>query len=128
MCIILSLMMCVTFMAKLNAQEGLIQFEEPQIPSPNAAALGEYGDFPVSYHTGVPNISIPIYTLTEGSLQFLISLSYHSSGIQVDEVASWVGLGWSLNAGGVITRMINGTPDEGGFLNVSNDPRTAIAT
>ncbi|MEL6627463.1 MAG: hypothetical protein AAFQ92_18215 [Bacteroidota bacterium] len=110
----------------LIAQQGPIKFEEPQFPSPNAAALGEYGDFPVSYHTGVPNISIPIYTVTEGSLQVPISLSYHSSGIQVDEVASWVGLGWSLNAGGVITRMINGTPDEGGFLNELPYPRVAV--
>lgn len=46
-----------------------------------------------------------------------MSLSYHASGIKVDEVATWVGAGWSLNSGGVITRNIIGTPDEvGGFL------------
>ena len=81
--------------------------------SPNAASLGKYGDIPVSHHTGVPNISIPIHTLTEGELSVPISLSYHSSGIKVDELASWVGLGWSLNAGGAITRTIVGAHDEG---------------
>lgn len=85
----------------------------PTFPSPNAASLGKYGDIPVSYHTGVPNISIPIYTVTQGSLSLPISLSYHSSGLKVDEVASNVGLGWSLNAGGMITRSVNGGPDEG---------------
>ncbi|MEJ0034332.1 MAG: hypothetical protein WDO15_30130 [Bacteroidota bacterium] len=73
-------------------------------PSPNAASLGKYGDIPVGYHTGVPNISIPLYELKEGDVNLPVSLSYHASGVRVAEVASWVGLGWSLNAGGVITR------------------------
>ena len=80
--------------------------ELPQItpPSPNAASLGQYGDIPVSYYTGVPNISIPLYTINSGEIKLPISLSYHSSGIKVTQEASWVGLGWALNAGGVITR------------------------
>lgn len=82
------------------------------IASPNAAALGKYGDIPVSYHTGIPNISIPIYTIKDGSLSLPVSLSYHASGLRVDELASWVGAGWSLNAGGVITRTVRGLPDE----------------
>jgi hypothetical protein len=91
----------------------IAQVKEPAFPTPNAASLGKYGDIPVSYHTGVPEISIPIYTIREGQLSVQISLSYHSSGIKVSETASWVGLGWSLNAGGMITRTVNGGPDEG---------------
>jgi YD repeat-containing protein len=87
--------------------------KDPTYPSPNAASLGKYGDIPVSYHTGVPEVFIPIYTIQEGSLSVPVSLSYHSSGIRVDEIASWVGLGWSLNAGGMITRSVHGGPDEG---------------
>jgi hypothetical protein len=81
--------------------------------APNAASLGKYGDIPVSLHTGVPNISIPIYEVKNKDLSLPISLSYHSSGIRVAETASWVGLGWALNAGGVITRTVQGMPDEG---------------
>jgi YD repeat-containing protein len=92
---------------------------EPKFQSPNAAALGKFGDTPISYHTGVPEISIPLYTVQEGSLSVPISISYHSSGVRVDEMASWVGLGWSLSAGGSITRTINGGPDEGRAEGVS---------
>lgn len=82
-------------------------------PSPNAMAFQKYGDIPVSTHTGVPNISIPIHTATSGDIALPISLSYHASGIKVNEEASKVGLGWVLNAGGMISRSIVGTDDFG---------------
>lgn len=85
------------------------------IASPNAASLGKYGDIPVSYHTGIPQIDIPIYTVKSGSLQLPVSLSYHAGGLKVQEQASWVGAGWTLNAGGVITRTVNGAPDDRGL-------------
>ncbi len=44
-------------------------------------------------------------------------MNYHASGIKVGENASWVGAGWALNAGGVITRTVRGLPDEKGTLN-----------
>ncbi len=84
------------------------------MPAPNAASLGRYGDVPVSYFTGVPNISIPIHTVQSGPLSLPVSLSYHAGGIRVGEPVSWVGTGWSLNAGGIITRTILGLPDECG--------------
>ncbi|CAN5438544.1 hypothetical protein BH09BAC3_BH09BAC3_35950 [soil metagenome] len=81
-------------------------------PSPDAASLGKYGEWPVGLYTGVPQISIPIYELKGRSISVPISVSYHASGIQVGEIASRVGLGWSLNAGGAITRSVRGLPDE----------------
>ncbi|HYG53325.1 MAG TPA: hypothetical protein VD905_20645, partial [Flavobacteriales bacterium] len=39
-----------------------------------------------------------------------INISYHS-GIAMDDEASWVGLGWNINAG-VINRNMRGIPDE----------------
>ena len=87
------------------------------IASPTAAALGKYGDIPVNYHTGIPQITIPIYTVSAGSLTLPVSLSYHASGLKVQEPAGWVGAGWALNAGGVITRSVMGGPDERGTNN-----------
>jgi hypothetical protein len=81
-------------------------------PSPNAASLGKYADWPVNLYTGVPSIDIPIYELKGRSLSVPISLSYHASGIKVGENASCVGLGWALQAGGVITRSVRGLADD----------------
>jgi hypothetical protein len=94
-------------------------------PSPNAAALGKYGEVPVSLYTGVANISIPIYELKGNDISVPISLSYHPSGIRLDEESSWIGLGWALNAGGVITRSVAGVNDDDpnyGYLNTPAIP------
>jgi YD repeat-containing protein len=87
-------------------------------PSPDAAALGKYGQIPVDRSTGIPSISIPIYEIKTPRFTLPISLSYHASGIKVEEISSWVGAGWSLNAGGLVTRSIMGYADDGnnGFL------------
>lgn len=74
--------------------------------APNVAGLVNQLDYPVSLYTGVPNISIPIYEIDADGMKIPITLSYHASGIRVNQEASWVGLGWSLNAGGVVSRTI----------------------
>lgn len=87
-------------------------FKDVNVASPNAAAIQKFVDVPVNTHTGIPQISIPIYTFNEGSLSMPVSLDYHAGGLKVQEYSSWVGAGWSLNAGGVITRTVQGHPDE----------------
>ncbi|HWJ29075.1 MAG TPA: hypothetical protein VNS32_21200, partial [Flavisolibacter sp.] len=81
-------------------------------PSPTAQTFMRYGEIPVNFSTGVPNIDIPIYTLEGRKLKLPISISYHASGIKVNDIASEVGLGWALNCGGMISRTVNGVRDE----------------
>jgi Family of unknown function (DUF5977) len=81
-------------------------------PSPNAAALGKYGGVAINYNTGLPNISIPLVAFKSHQLTFSASLQYSSGGIKVDETASRTGMGWVLNAGGVINRSVMGVADE----------------
>ena len=93
-------------------------------PSPNAASLGKFGDIPVGYFTGVPQVNVPIYSYknADNGLNLSISLDYHAGGIKVDELASNTGIGWALSAGGVITRTRRGIADEdayGGFMNTA---------
>jgi hypothetical protein len=80
--------------------------------SPNAESLGRFGVIPVSYATGVPDISIPLGEVKGRELSVPITLNYHHTGMKPYEIAGWVGLGWSLNAGGVITRVIRDKVDE----------------
>src|ERR1700733_7238015 len=77
-------------------------------PSPTQQAFQKYGDIPVSAYTGIPSVSVPLYTVSYRDISVPITLSYHASGIKVAEEASQVGLGWVINAGGSISRNING--------------------
>ena len=70
--------------------------------SPSSAAIGRFGTYKVNTFTGLPDISIPLYEVKSGDITIPIVLSYHASGIKVTDAASWVGLGWALNAGGSI--------------------------
>ena len=96
----------------------ILYSQKPSITSPNAAALEKYIEFPVANYTGVPDISIPIHQIALKGLTVPIGLSYHASGIKVEEVASDVGIGWSVNTGGgSINILSNGMLDE-----ISNYP------
>lgn len=83
-------------------------------PSPEVLAITKHGNIPVGYETGIPQISIPIYSYNQAStgLALDISLNYHAGGIKVDELASNVGIGWNLNAGHLVSRTVMGCADE----------------
>ena len=81
-------------------------------PSPEAASLFRFLDYAVDYSSGVPQVSIPLYEVKSGSLRVPVSISYFAGGRRVNDVTGPVGLGWSLNAGGMIARTIYGKPDD----------------
>jgi YD repeat-containing protein len=83
-----------------------------QIFSPNAAELGKYGQVPVSYFNGLPQITVPLTTFKAKGYELPIYLSYYAGGNKPDAHPGWVGQGWSLHAGGMINRIVNGWKDE----------------
>ncbi|MFK7849033.1 MAG: DUF6443 domain-containing protein [Rhodothermales bacterium] len=95
------------------------------IQSPTAASLGKFGDTPVSYYTGQANVSIPLTRLDSRALSVPIALRYNGgSGIRVEETPGWIGMGWALDAGGVITRTMRALPDDRqthGYLDNANE-------
>jgi YD repeat-containing protein len=107
-CRILLALMGITFCTGLRAQID----NRTTITTPNAAGLGLYGQIPVDYFSGLPTIDIPVYEFKSRNLSVPLHLSYHAAGIRPADHASWVGLGWSLQAGGVINRIQNDLPDE----------------
>jgi hypothetical protein len=69
----------------------------------------------VNLQTGSANYSLPMFNWQDDKsrLNSIVALSYNSgNGLKVNDVASNVGQGWNLVAGGVITRMQVGEPDD----------------
>ena len=84
------LAICMLVPTSVKAQVGSLRVG---MPSPTAASLGKFGDIPVSLYTGTPNINIPLYEVRGRVLSLPITLSYQASGIKVDEIPGWVGMG-----------------------------------
>lgn len=80
--------------------------------TPNVTDFTRYGEVPVNLSRGIPNLSIPIFSTKLGQLPLDIALSYVYSGLRPAETPGWTGLGWTLNAGGVIAREVRGLIDE----------------
>lgn len=79
--------------------------------SPEASALGKYGNYSTSGFTGVPSISIPLFGLNSGNYTMPVNLTYDASGIKVEQQATYVGLGWNLIMGGSISQIVCGKTD-----------------
>ncbi|WP_350284669.1 hypothetical protein [uncultured Croceitalea sp.] len=64
----------------------------------------------VNLSTGDLSYVLPLLNIPSPEGGYPLALSYHS-GIAMDQEASWVGLGWSLNPG-AINRNVSGVPDD----------------
>jgi YD repeat-containing protein len=80
-------------------------------------AMPEYNDFESVENTDLVNLAtgdftytLPVMTVPGPGLGFPLVLNYHA-GIQPEQEATWVGLGWNLQAGAV-TRQVNNFPDD----------------
>ena len=90
--------------------------------SPAANAFNRANQIPVNHYSGIPQITIPFFSFSGNNLQHSVGLSYFSGGVKVEEIAGNTGLGWSLMAGGAITRTVQGLPDDNpgtGWLSMS---------
>lgn len=72
-----------------------------------AEAASEY----VNMYTGDFNHSIPIVVVPGPNGESFPLVASYNAGIGMDQMSSWLGLGWSLN-GGEISRKVNGVPDD----------------
>lgn len=82
-----------------------------------------YGLVPVSYFSGKAKIEIPLYTLEDPDFSIPLSLNYVSDGLKPAKHPGLVGLDWTLNFSGIITREVYGAPDDANGYS-GHDPST----
>lgn len=80
--------------------------------SPEAAELGFVSAIPVDLYVGRTAVSIPLFEVSYCGYPMSIGLNYNSDGFKPNIQHGWVGQNWNLQAGGVITRIVKGQPDE----------------
>lgn len=81
-------------------------------PSPSSQEFMKFGEVPVSHSSGVPDITIPLYTIKQDGIEIPIILKYHIRNVKPRTDISPIATGWTLDIGGQISRSIYGTADE----------------
>lgn len=105
----------VYLFSKIIVLQPVVAQELPTIipPTPTAASMMNFEELPIDYYTGQPDISIPVFSKkVHKDLGFNLALRYSTQGLKVNSRSSWVGTGWSLDAGGAISRTVRGYVDE----------------
>jgi len=80
--------------------------------TPQTAEFTKYGNVNINYYNGLLDIEIPLYEYKDNDFDIPVSLKYVSEGFKPSKRPSLVGYNWILNVGGVITRQVNGSPDD----------------
>ena len=86
--------------------------DQYSMPDPQVWGMIKYGGQTPDLYTGTVRAEIPVYTYTDPDFEIPVSLTYASNGYMPNTQANFCGLGWSLNAGGCITRRVQGERDE----------------
>ncbi len=80
-------------------------------PTPKALEMIRYGHLSSNLNGGTMEYELPIYTIEDKDFRIPISLRYASGGFRPNQPTGEAGLGWSLMAGGAVTREIVGLDD-----------------
>ena len=81
--------------------------------APDVSAMMRYGGRTgTSLYTGAAHLSIPVFDYEDADISLPISMEYDCNGYKPGVTASTLGYGWTLSAGGAITREVHGLPDE----------------
>ena len=95
--------------AQLNIGQ---QNNNPVTPTWDQYEFMKYGKIGATLYTGTISYSIPIFTYKDKDFDIPISVNYSTNGYRVNHKSGLLGHGWSLSAGGMITREVKGIPDE----------------
>ncbi len=101
---ILALLLCCLYNGSSKAQTA-----GPTAPEYSSFEPVDVTDM-VNLASGDFTYTIPLIEVPGPEGGYPLALSYHA-GIKPEQEASWVGLGWTLNAG-AINRIVNNFPDD----------------
>lgn len=102
-----------------NAQTYAQPVEHPSVYSPQVEAMMRYDNSSVNLNTGTVSLTVPLVEFDDPDFDVDVSITYSSDGFKPLQPDNFVGMGWRLNCGGVITREVHGIPDEFGPITVS---------
>ncbi|MCH2197012.1 DUF6443 domain-containing protein [Kordia sp.] len=111
-CLLLSF---VLMQAQQSSPNGKDDISLPTIipPAPTVANLMRFEEVSVDLYSGQPSIGIPLGQIAiSDMLNYPIGIQYNTQGVRIDERSGWLGTGFSMATGGVISRTVRGIPDE----------------
>lgn len=105
-----TLLLCILMGVSVKAQD----FS----PGPDAQNLTEGKNVVVDHVTGLFYYKVPLYSLKSGDYELPISLDYVGKGVKANDPYGLVGYNWSLNIGGIVTRIMRGgfADEDSGYL------------
>ena len=105
---------CAVLLIGSGAAPALAQLPTPptNAQSPDAAALVNAHSSAAAPYSGAVNVGIPLYTLRVGDVNLPLGIRYTSQGFKPDEAPGWLGVGWTFEGGGAVTRTVRDLPDE----------------
>lgn len=75
--------------------------------APDAWSFMKYGGYTApDLYTGTLHLSIPLYTYKDRDFEIPLSLDYTTTGLMPNTTTGTVGMGWTLNVGGCISREV----------------------
>lgn len=108
----ISLLLCLSFMILRGYGQITNEASNADATSNLSEGNSRSALYNTNLYTGTASINIPIFSYTVDGVDAGVSISYDTKGVKVDDIASSVGLGWTLNAGGYIQREVKGVEDE----------------
>lgn len=119
------LSVCMT----MTAQTASTQTEPvnyPTVISPQVESMLRYDFSTANLNSGTICQTIPLVEFEDPDFDLDISITYSMDGFKPLQPDNYVGMGWQLDCIGVITREINGIPDEYGQVQTAKGFSDAV--